>query len=158
MKQKVLYLIVVLLMCGLQTDMFAQNKGVKKGNMSSEQRIEKQADHIAKSLMLSDAKEAQFSTVYTQYLKELRRCAHTGFRFDGGKEKMDKAKLTDEQIDKMIQMRFDKCREILDVREKYYKEFKKILTARQIMKMYSIERNLGKKVQGELNRRYNKNK
>ena len=66
--------------------------------------------------------------------------------------------MTDEKIDKLIKMRFEKCRKVLDIREKYYNEFKKILTPRQIMKMYAVERNFGKKMQNELEKRASRRK
>ena len=153
MKQKFLYLFFFCLSCLVQTQVWAQGTKGERARLTTEQRIDKQAEHVANSLMLSDEVAEQFVPIYSSYLKEFRNCAHVDFRKEFGKGKMDKNNLTDEQIDKIITLRFEKCRKILDVREKYYLEFKKILTPRQIMKLYSIEHNLTKKVQGELDRR-----
>ena len=154
MKQRFLLFLVACLMMAIQTDVYAQGrKNGQKERLTAEQRIDKQVDYIAQSLMLSEETEEKFGVVYTNYLNDLRDCAYMDFRSELGMDKINKEKMTDEQIDKIIRLRFDKCQKILDVRERYYEEFKKILSPRQIMKMYSIERNVRKKVQGEMDRR-----
>ena len=158
MKQRFLYFVIFCLFCFVQAQGWAQTREGQRERLTSEERIEKQAVHVARSLMLGDDVVDKFIPMYSNYLKEFRSCAHMDFRKEFGKGRMDKNNLTDEQIDKIISMRFDKCRKILDVREKYYGEFKKILTPRQIMKLYSIERSISKKVKGEIDRRVQKRK
>ena len=154
MKQRFLLIMMAFLMIAAQSEVCAQGrKNGQKERLTAEQRIDKQADFIAHSLMLNEDTEEKFCVLYTNYLKDLRECAFMDFRSEFGMDKVDKEKMTDEQIDKIIRLRFAKCQKILDVRERYYGEFKKILNPRQIMKMYSIERNVRKKVQGEMDRR-----
>ena len=47
---------------------------------------------------------------------------------------------TDEQIEQRILDNFAQSRAILDVREQYYKEFRKILTPKQINKIFEDEK------------------
>ena len=48
--------------------------------------------------------------------------------------------MTDEQVEKRILDNFAQSRAILDVREEYYKEFRKILTPSQINQIYEDEK------------------
>ena len=152
MKQKVLYVLIVITILGAQMGMSAQNIGNQKNGLTPAQRIEKQTAHVVNSLSLNDATAAKFSKVYSQYLKELYDCVQQGCHISFG-GKMDRAKMTDAQIDQMLQNRFDRSRKILNIREKYYKRFKQVLKPRQIWKVYSIEKANGSKMKSELNRR-----
>jgi CRISPR/Cas system CSM-associated protein Csm2 small subunit len=48
--------------------------------------------------------------------------------------------LTDEQVEKRILDNFAQSRAILDVREQYYNEFRKILTPTQINRIFEDEK------------------
>ena len=48
--------------------------------------------------------------------------------------------LTDADIEKRILDGFTRSKKILEIRERYYKEFRSFLTPRQIEKIYSLER------------------
>ena len=48
--------------------------------------------------------------------------------------------LTDEQVEKRILDNFAQSRAILDVREHYYKEFRKILTPTQVNQIFEDEK------------------
>ena len=47
---------------------------------------------------------------------------------------------SDEQAERNIQADFRTSRKVLDLRERYYTEFRKVLTPLQIRKMYAIEK------------------
>lgn len=64
--------------------------------------------------------------------------------------------LTDAEVEQQIKGRFAQSRRILDVREKYYNEFRKILSPKQIMKIYQTEQNNADKLKKEFDRRKNK--
>ena len=52
---------------------------------------------------------------------------------------------TDEEVDKMMRDRFKQSRKMLEVREKYYDEFRKFLSPKQVQKVYDhgqMNRNL----------------
>ena len=61
--------------------------------------------------------------------------------------------LTDAEVEQQIKGRFAQSRRILDVREKYYNEFRKILSPKQIMKIYQTEQNNADKLKKEFDRR-----
>ena len=56
-------------------------------------------------------------------------------------------------MEQQIKGRFAQSRKILDVREKYYDEFRKILSPKQIMKIYRTEQNNANKLKKEFDRR-----
>ena len=60
--------------------------------------------------------------------------------------------LTDAEVEQQIKGRFAQSRKILDVREKYYDEFRKILSPKQIMKIYRTEQNNAHKLKKEFDR------
>ena len=88
----------------------------------------------------------------------MQECQRSGRMAFAAKGKTERAQLTDDQIEAQIEARFVQSRKILDLREKYYREFKKVLKPRQIMKMYAEEKANGAKVKKELERRHNKKK
>ena len=61
--------------------------------------------------------------------------------------------MTDEEIAQEIERQFTQGRKVIDVKEKYYKEFKKILTMKQIREVYRLERFNMRRMGKEINRR-----
>lgn len=66
---------------------------------------------------------------------------------------MDINTKTDAEIDQMIQDNFAQSHKLLDIREKYYAKFHKILTPKQIMKIYQVEKNDVGKMKKEMMKR-----
>lgn len=160
MKTKFIYVMMAVLLMGSQA-ISAQNKEHKAGNKqrpTAEQMMQRQTNQMAKALMLDDATTAKFTPVYENYLKELRDCRMMN-RKERTKDKSAEAKQaakpvpTDAEIEKQIKDRFAQSRKILDVREKYYNEFRKFLTPKQIMKIYQTEKNNANKFRKEFDRR-----
>ena len=159
MKTKFIYAFLTCLVMGCQLSVSAQNqvnKG-KKMNRTPEQFMERQTHQMVKTLMLDDAATAKFVPVYQNYLKELRECRmmnRAKQRAEGtGVKPEPKPLLTDAEVEQQIKGRFAQSRRILDVREKYYNEFRKILSPKQIMKIYQTEQNNADKLKKEFDRR-----
>lgn len=99
---------------------------------------------MSAELMLDDKTSAQFTDVYQQYLKEMDDCREEHRKAmaencpEGRPEcvRGEKPALTDAEIEARIENRFAHNRKMLDIREKYYKELKQILTPRQLQKIY----------------------
>ena len=125
----------------------------KRGEISMEKVAEMQANKIIGELGLDDKTAAKFTDVYKKYMKEIN---------DLRKEYMPKVKAgevsmssmpTDAEVDKMMRDRFKQSRKMLDIREKYYDEFRKFLSPKQVQKIYEQGRmNYGKSFK-EMNRR-----
>ena len=113
--------------------------------LTEEERIQRQANRMADELMLDDKTSAKFVDVYQQYLTEMKGCREEYRKTtapNGRPQKPServrgqKPDLTDAEIEARIENRFAHSRKMLDIREKYYKELKKILTPRQLQKIY----------------------
>ena len=163
MKAKFIYVFLTCLMIGGQLSLSAQtpvNKDKKKRH-TPEQVMEHQTNQMVKMLMLDDATTAKFIPVYQNYLKELRECRMMNRRQlssgqgteQKGMKPQPKPVLTDAEMEQQIKGRFAQSRKILDVREKYYDEFRKILSPKQIMKIYQTEQNNADKLKKEFDRR-----
>ena len=162
MKTKFIYVIMAVLLMGSQMTLSAQNTDnkQKKQRPTQQQMMQMQVDQMVKTLMLDDATAAKFTPVYEKYLKELREC-----RMMNHKPRTEKAKatdanakkerpsMTDDEIATMLRNQFTQSRKMLDVREKYYNEFSKILSQKQILKIYQQEKMNANKFRKEFDRR-----
>jgi hypothetical protein len=65
---------------------------------------------------------------------------------------------TDAEVDKMMRDRFKQSRKMLDIREKYYDEFRKFLSAKQVQKVFDKGMDNHGRFRKEMNRRSDMNK
>ena len=100
------------------------------------QRIEQQVRHYSEVFKLNEEQAQQFATLYKAYNKQMR-AIHDQYLHERTAEG---SSLTDEQIEQRILDNFAQSRAILDVREQYYKEFRKFLTASQINQIFEDEK------------------
>ena len=100
------------------------------------QRIEQQVRHYSEVFELNEEQAQQFATLYKAFNKQMR-VIHDQYRHERTAEGTT---LTDEQIEQRILDNFAQSRAILDVREQYYKEFRKLLTPSQINQIFEDEK------------------
>lgn len=166
MKTKFIYVILAALLMGSPMTLSAQNKGNKerKERPTAEQMMQRQTDHMVKALMLDDATAAKFTPVYEKYLKELRQCRTMGHKPRVKKDATQdananaakdapKSAMTDAEIAKILKDQFAQSRKMLDVREKFYNEFSQVLSQKQIMRIYQMEKSYADKFKKEFDRR-----
>ena len=160
MKTKYFFVLMVAVLMGTQV-MNAQNETNKRTDkrmrprMTMEQLADKQAAKIVNDLGLDDKTAAKFTEVYKKYMKELDdvRKEFPLYGVKGMKAKAQASIPTDEEVDKMMRDRFKQSRKMLELREKYYDEFRKFLSPKQVQKVYDhgqMNRNL---FHQEMNRR-----
>ena len=166
MKTKYFWMLMVALFVGTQV-MNAQNEqGKHHGKrthkrMTMEQMVDMQSNKIIGELGLDDKTAAKFKDVYAKYMKEMNDLRKEGmdFRMRGRIQKGDtlaKMKIqmpTDDEVDKMMRERFAVSRKMLDVREKYYDEFRKFLAPKQVQKIFDKGQMNRGKFHKEMNRR-----
>lgn len=148
--RKTISMVVMCLTLGMTT-MMAQNKGEgsKRQNETPEQRINKQAMRMVDALSLDDKTGEQFITTYKNFKNDMFEVMKKYPRPERApKAEGERSRKTDAEIEKEIKDQFAMSREILDVRERYYKEFRKFLNPRQIKKVYDMEREGMKKLGG----------
>lgn len=164
MQTKWMYAMLMVCLLGSQAALSAQNKENKVGKEkkqrpTQEQVMQMQTEQMVRTLMLDDATAAKFVPLYGSYLKELRECQLMTRK--PKKEKADAASpakkeqsfMTDSEIDAMLRAQFAQGRKIFDIREAYYEKFTKILSMRQMLKLYRQEMTNADKFRKEFDRR-----
>lgn len=153
MKTKKFFVALVALFMGSQVMVFAQ-QDKKEGRPERKQPTKEQmqemlCNRIINELALDDSEAAKFSPVYKKYMEELAAARGDEAPRPGkgkpgeakeGVEEQTPAMPTDAEVEAAIKARFEQERKILDIRESYYTEFRKVLSAKQILKMYNMEK------------------
>lgn len=114
----------------------SQKKCCNKG-----QNIESLVTIAGKQLQLDEATTAKFAPIYREYLKALsaeKKCSGSCKKSESQTEK------TDAMIDQRMKEQFLRQKNRLALNEKYYQEFRKVLTARQTQKLFQITNHHGK--------------
>lgn len=106
---------------------------------SKEQKLTQNAYRIAEKLMLSDAQTEKFVPVYSAYKKDLNAVKEQ-YRQPKRNPEQKQEPLTDSEVDARIRADFAKSQAILDVRKAYYEKLLKVLSPKQIRKVYEIEK------------------
>ena len=136
MKSKVILIFVCLfLMAASWTETTAQHDDNR--HMKREQLAEAQAKHIAKGLKLDEEKTKRFVDTYCECQKSMWALGAKYRRANNDKQCRE---LTEEEIKAEFKKRFAQSRDVIDIREKYYKKYSSFLTQKQIKKMYELER------------------
>lgn len=108
---------------------------------------------IKASLQLDEATFNRFSPVYLRYEQEV---TSIDFRKMGRLMKVDADSLSTSDADELIVNQLTAAKQLVQIREKYYHEFRKVIAPQQIIKLYQTEAELRKKVIQELKRRFNR--
>lgn len=161
MKTRKFFMVLAILFMGSQMALFAQEKKEGKPErrqFNREQLQEMQCNQLIKSLALDDATAAKFTPVYKKYMEEMRATrSMTARKKSDSKTATDKQAPkpvpTDAEVEQAIKTRFAQSRKMLDIREKYYNEFRRFLSPKQIQKMYNMEKKNGDKFRKEMDKR-----
>lgn len=110
-----------------------------KTEYTPEQKAEFKANKLANVLLLSDDATQKFIPIYKAYKLELN-AANEKYRPAKRGGEMKGQPMTDKEVDAFIRNGFAKSKAILDIRIVYYDKFLKVLTPKQIKKMYEEEK------------------
>ena len=132
MKRVILFLTAITFALGSLMAQPAKKGDAPKGK----ERIEQQIQQYTEAFSLNEAQAQQFGSLYRQYSKKLH-AIHDLYHQPRPEEGVT---LTDEQVEKRILNNFAQSRAILEVRETYYQEFRKILTPTQINQIFEDEK------------------
>lgn len=130
----------------LCTSAVAQNNKNKKQKRTPEQVATIQAKDIALSLGLDDATTEQFTKTFCDYRMEVRNANQEKKAVTKGVARKD---MTEEQVEQSIKAQFAHSRKVVDIREKYYGEFRKYLNPRQIQRVYELEKRQAEKMKAQ---------
>ncbi len=135
MKSNVRTFVVAIIMIASCATAFAQQNTTQrtgqKQRMSREQLAEVQAKHIANELAFSDAVAEKFVKTYCDCQKEIWAI--------GPRQRPNKQNASEQENEERIKQRFATSEKVLEIRQKYYKEYSKFLTQSQIEKVYEQE-------------------
>lgn len=138
MKTRLMMMATILLL-GMGLSVQAQENGFKgeRRKFDVAKMDSMRCQHMANELMLNDATSAKFKTLYMDYLGEMRNLMMPMGKMNRSGIKREPLKeMTDAEVQKMLENRFEKEQKMLDVRVKYYKEFKRILSPKQIARIF----------------------
>ena len=164
MKTKYFWMLVVACMMGTQVINAQANKPKEKREHkrpTMEQISEMQSRRIVDELGLDDKTAAKFTDVYKKYMKEMNdlRLKNMPKKSDMKKDEVNKPRnFTDAEVDKMMRDRFAQARKMLDIREKYYDEFRKFLSPKQVQKVFDKGMDNHGRFRKEMSRRSGMNK
>ncbi|MGL5937612.1 MAG: DUF3826 domain-containing protein [Phocaeicola sp.] len=124
--------IAILLVCQLRV--LAQTPQVCSTRaITSEER----ATQLLQELALSDAQAAKFTPLFKKYQEDMSALssARKELKKEARASNAEKVEPTDADLKKAAKERFSRQRKMIDLKEKYYTEFSKILTAKQVEKV-----------------------
>ena len=130
-------LLIVIMMVASNVVAIAQQPN-RQQQVSREQLAEIEAKHIAHELAFSDAVSGKFVATYCNYKKDIWSL---GPRLRPNR----RGRASEQDNEERIKQRFARSEKILNIRQKYYKEYSKFLTQTQIEKVYEQERMLIKR-------------
>lgn len=142
-------MILAAIMISAGTTVMAQQQPAQHNNrpqktFTPEQAKEMRWQKVSEKMMLSDAESAKVKPVYDEYLEELRALHPNHNKKDAKADnankpeaKADKANkperkpATDAEIEKMVKSKLEIERKQIDIKEKYFDKFCKLLNPRQ---------------------------
>ena len=141
MKRFIRFFFIAFAMIASVTTTFAQQSTPQRSSqqqrISREQLAEIEAKHIAHELAFNEDITSKFVAVYCNYQKEIWAL--------GSNKRAGKKAMSDKENEERIKQRFAMSEKILNIRQKYYKEYSKFLSQTQIERVYEQERKLMKR-------------
>ncbi len=114
----------------------AQNSSRQR--LTREELAEKQARYIAGEMVMDEETTKLFVETFCQYQKDIWAL--------GPRPEKSASNLSEQEAEQAMNDRFAHSQKILDLRKKYYSEYSKFLTPRQIERVYESERQMMKRL------------
>jgi len=128
----------------------AESQNPERFPMLRERMVQAKLREIKLSLKLDQATFDQFRPIYLKYEREI---SGVNFRNLARLTKVNADSLSTEEADQLIVNQLESAQKLISIREKYYKEFRTVITPQQVIKLYQTEAELRKKVIQEMKRR-----
>ena len=128
----------------------AESQNLDRFPLLRQRIIQAKLREIRISLNLDQATFVQFRPIYLKYENEISRIDLLKMT---RLMKVDTDSISAEEADQLIVNQLKSAKQLIDIREKYYNQFKTVLKPQQIIKLYQTEAELRKKVMAELQRR-----
>lgn len=130
----------------------------KHGHSHKEKRIEEmRKKFITKKLSLTETEAIKFWPVYDKYRLELDALQETLKETHKKRPSLkDIENMTDKEAQDLVEQQFNKQREYLRIREKYYTEFKNVLPVKKVAMLFHTEMEFHKKLIQRLSKKHKK--
>lgn len=132
MKNIIRVFVLAVVMITFSVSTYAQKS--ERQRMTREQLAEAQAHFIVNEMEMDDTTAKQFVETFCRFQKDIWAL--------GPRPKRDTSNCSDTETEQVLKERFAHSQKILDLRKKYYIEYSKFLTPRQIEKVYELERRM----------------
>lgn len=139
-------LFILLVMAGF----VAESQNIDRFPRIRERIAQAKLREVRIQLNLDQPTFERFRPVYLRYENEI---SAIDFRNLAKMMRINADSLTTEEADMMIVSQMETSKKLISIREKYYREFRKVLEPQQIIKLYQTEAELRKKVMQEMKRR-----
>lgn len=136
MKSTAMKLLAIVVMAMMTIAVSAQDNG--KQRKSREELAQIQAQRIADDLAFDDKTTAKFIDTYCRYQKDVWAL---GPRMGKGSHAA-KGQQSSPEAKETVKQRLDRSQKLLDIRKKYYAEYSKFLTEKQIGRVYELEKQM----------------
>ena len=122
--------------------------GMAQKKEKQNQRIAQADSILTAQLELTKKEQAEFLPVYHQYIKD-KKANRLKFRPKKGKGSKKMEELSDEEIEAVIQKRFEFTQADLNLKKSYHEKFKKVLPIKKVAKFYHVEKRIYRKGKGK---------
>lgn len=125
-------LFFVIAIASFSTNIYAQTNN--KQRMTREQLAETQAKYIAKEIAMDGNTAEKFIKTFSQFQQEIWAL--------GPRLPKSSINNSETETEQTLKERFERSQKILDLRKKYYTEYSKFLTSKQIERVYELEKKM----------------
>lgn len=150
MKQLIIICFVLL---SSVTTSFAQPQNQNRNQNQNQDFQTLQMDIIIKRLAIEEKSQEKFKQIYSEYAEKIKELRPKHKRGEEGE-----AKPTDKEIEQQILDSFDVAEKTTAIKREYYQRFKTVLTPKQILDMYNIERHISDRINSEVQNRAEREK
>jgi hypothetical protein len=146
---KKIYFILVVIIILISTDMLtAQPKG--RFPVLQEKIAHVKLNQVAKRMNLEKERVEELRPLYLKFEKEKHELMNERIP---GELRTTSDTLTDKQAEQFLFMQTEKAKKLLMLREKYFREFNKVLSPREILQFQRIEREVNKRMMHQIRKR-----
>ena len=124
-------LVLVTLMLLVSPALYAQSQG-EKIRISRQELSEAQAMYISRMLGFDEETARKFESLYLMQQREIWALSP--------EESVKPSDRTDAEVDRAIREGFERSEQILAIRKKYYKEYRRFLSPQQVERIYQLDR------------------
>jgi hypothetical protein len=109
-------------------------------------------NQVAKRMNLEKERVEQLRPLYLKHEREKQELLDGRLLMD---MRISPDSLTDEQAEQLFFRQMEKAKKMINLREKYFKEFRTVLSAQEILRFHRIEKQVNQKMMQQIRQRSN---